>query len=123
MSYEDYEIKFSNFPSGVLGHCDQEGNIYIKGGSKATISHISTHETMHLCANRGITELYTTREMENRGEQVAAYSVNAYPESQEWARRLEKVVGKEKAAEVCFGRDRESLEQEFAKLNQYDPEA
>lgn len=160
MSREDYETQFSAFPSGVLGHCDPEGNIYIKGGSEETISHISTHETMHLCANRetytdntgttttisgfhdvevtpfgyvisdlnrgineGFTELYTMRELEDRGEQEAAYSVNAYPESQEWAQRLEEVVGKELAAKAYFGHGRESLEQEFAKLNQTDPGA
>lgn len=160
MSCKDYETQYSDFPSGVLGHCDPEGNIYIKGGSEATISHISTHETMHLCANRetytdntgttrttsgfhdvevtstgyvisdfnrgineGFTELYTMRELESRGEQEAAYSVNAYLESQEWAQRLEEVLGKELVAEAYFGHGRESLEQEFAKLNQNVPEA
>ena len=160
MSREDYETQFSDFPLGVLGHCDPEGNIYIKGGSETAISHISTHETMHLCANRetntddigttkttsgfhdvevtpsgyvisdlnrgineGFTELYTMRELESRGEQEAAYAVSAYLESQEWAQRLEEVVGKEKVAEAYFGNGRESLEQEFAKLNQNDPGA
>ena len=160
MSDEDYEDAFPDVDHNVLGHCDHEGNIYMKGSSEAKISHISTHETMHVCADReaiifpdghetitgglheievapdgtivrdssrgineGTTELYTLRELNSRGETEAANSVNAYSESRMWAQRLETLVGGERLEGAYFGGDRETLKQEFIRLNDGDTEA
>lgn len=52
MNSETYTETFVNMPFEVVGHCDSEGCIYIKDISPEIVEHISTHETMHLCANR-----------------------------------------------------------------------
>lgn len=52
LSEKDYGERFPKVNANVLGHCDSEGNIYIKKRSEAMISHIATHETMHRCARR-----------------------------------------------------------------------
>lgn len=51
-SAKEYKALFPEMDDNVLGHCDALGRICIKNVSKGTVSHISTHETMHLCANR-----------------------------------------------------------------------
>ena len=52
LSVEEYSERFPHNNPLVMGHCDSEGNIYIKAVSENAVSHISTHETVHLCANR-----------------------------------------------------------------------
>lgn len=52
LSEKDYGERFPKVDANVLGHCDSEGNIYIRKRSEAMISHIATHETMHRCAGR-----------------------------------------------------------------------
>ena len=159
MSSEEYTETFSNVDVNVLGHCDSEGNIYMKDISPEITDHVSTHETMHLCANReiivnedgsktirsglrestvyenggytdsgmgvneGATEMYTLRELRNRGEDDAVYSITSYPEARMWSERMEKVVGEDKMAEAYFGGRREELKEEFNRLNGNDPDA
>ncbi len=159
MSSEEYTESFPNIDVNVLGHCDSEGNIFMKDISPEITDHVSTHETMHLCANReiivsedgskkifsglrestffkngvytdsgmgvneGATEMYTLRELKNRGEKEAAFSTTSYPEARMWSERMEKVVGKEKIAEAYFGGRREELKEEFNRLNGNDPDA
>lgn len=55
-SPEEYAAAFPELDDNVQGHCDCEGNIFIKFTSDDSVSHISTHETMHLCANRDCVE-------------------------------------------------------------------
>lgn len=159
MTSEEYTESFSDVDVNVLGHCDSEGNIYMKDISPEIVEHVSTHETMHLCANRenyidesgnkvivsglresqfnedgvvsdmnrganeGLTEMYTLRELNSRGETESAYALNAYSESRIWSERMEKLVGSEKMAEAYFGGEREGLKQEFNRLNDNDPRA
>lgn len=154
LSSENYTNLFPENGPLVLGHCDSEGNIYIKATSESAVSHISTHETMHLCSNResglnekgnwsiksglreteispnrsvvsdtgrgineGTTELYTLRELNRRGESEAARAFDSYPQSREWAERLEQLVGEEHLADGYFGGKKEALEQEFNQLD------
>lgn len=63
VSSEEYVARFEDVPLNVIGHCDSEGNIYIKDISTPTVEHVSTHETMHLCADRRI-------ETEANGDEV-----------------------------------------------------
>ena len=160
LSETDYASRFPEVDPNVLGHCDAEGNIFMKEVSEERISHVSTHETLHLCADRevndtpyggetiiggvheielstegtvvrdesrgineGLTELYTIRELESRGEVDAAYSFEAYSESRMWAQRLEELVGKERLEGAYFGGDREGLKQEVIRLSDGDEEA
>ena len=159
MTSEEYTETFSDVDVNVLGHCDSEGNIYMKDISPEIVGHVSTHETMHLCANRenyidedgnkviisglresqfnedgsvtdlnqganeGLTEMYTLRELQNRGETESAYALNAYSESRMWSERMEKLVGSEKMAAAYFGGERENLKQEFNRLNDNNPQA
>ena len=154
ISDDEYGKKFPKADVNVLGHCDAEGNIYMKKRSETVISHVSTHETVHRCANReviedgayntkyvsglhevvrgrdgtlikdanrgineGVTEMYTLRELETRGETEAAYSINAYSESRMWAQRLEQLVGEDCIADAYFGRDNERLQTTFNRLD------
>ena len=159
LTSEEYTETFSDVDVNVLGHCDSEGNIYMKDISPEIVEHVSTHETMHLCANRenyidesgnkviisglresqfnedgsvtnlnqganeGLTEMYTLRELQNRGETESAYALNAYSESRMWSERMEKIVGSEKMAAAYFGGERENLKQEFNRLNDNNPHA
>lgn len=52
MHCEEYLDEFPDVDVNVLGHCDSEGNIYMKDISPEIVEHVSTHETMHLCSNR-----------------------------------------------------------------------
>ena len=159
MTSEEYTETFSDVDVNVLGHCDSEGNIYMKDISPEIVEHVSTHETMHLCASRenyidedgnkviisglresqfnedgsvtdlnqganeGLTEMYTLRELQNRGKTESAYALNAYSESRMWSERMEKLVGSEKMAAAYFGDERENLKQEFNRLNDNNPQA
>ena len=159
MTSEEYTETFPDVDFNVLGHCDSEGNIYMKDISPEIIKHVSTHETMHLCAHRenymneygnktiisglreslfnedgsvtdlnrganeGLTEMYTLRELQNRGEAESAYALNAYSESRMWSERIEKLIGSEKMAEAYFGGKRENFKKEFNRLNDNDPHA
>ena len=159
LSAEDYTTEFPDQPFEVVGSCDSEGNIYIKDISPEAVDHISTHETMHLCANRevnvnddgdvtiisglheseirsngeyvdsyrgineGTTEMYTLRELNNRGETEAANSMNSYSEARMWSSRMESLVGKERVEAAYFGKNREGLKQEFNRLNNGNPYA
>ncbi|HCS73584.1 MAG TPA: hypothetical protein DIW17_06900 [Clostridiales bacterium] len=153
MSSEEYTQVFEDVDVNVLGHCDFEGNIYMKDISPEIVKHVSTHETMHLCANRenyysengeyvqvsgvreittnedgmisdnnqglneGLTEMYTMRELLNRGENNAAYLISSYSEARMWSQRMEKLAGKERVEAAYFGQDREGLRSEFNRLN------
>ena len=64
MSASDYVEAFPKNDLNVLGHCDAEGNIYMKDSTKERVNHVSTHEAMHYCANREF--IYN----ENTGETV-----------------------------------------------------
>lgn len=155
---EEYQQRFHT-EENVLGHCDHEGNIFIKYVEKESIKHISTHETMHLCSNResiedldgnntlyrglredsykegeevktigrgineGFTELYTIRELENRGEYEALCSFNSYEQGRLWAQRLESFVGKEKVEKAYFGGQTKELIDEFNRMNYDHPRA
>lgn len=59
MSSETYIETFPKADLNVIGHCDSEGNIYMKDISPEVVEHVSTHETIHLCANR---ESYTAED-------------------------------------------------------------
>ena len=157
---EDYVARFPDVPFDVVGHCDRNGDIYIKNISPEAVKHISTHETMHLCAyrnriensydgseistsglrdfketrygeltsvntgiNEGVTEMYTLKELENRGEIEAANVMHCYAEERMWAERLEEVVGKETVEKAYFGGDRSLLINEFTRLNNNDVNA
>jgi len=52
ISSQEYIEKFEDVPFNVIGHCDVDGNIFIKDISTPIIEHVSVHETMHLCADR-----------------------------------------------------------------------
>lgn len=54
ISAEEYQERFPTMPYGVLGHCDPEGNIYIKERSPADVKHITVHETMHLASEKDV---------------------------------------------------------------------
>ena len=160
LTSEEYTETFSDVDVNVLGHCDSEGNIYMKDISPEIVEHVSTHETMHLCANRenyideegnrviisglresqfkedgsfndlnrgvneGLTEMYTLRELRNRGETESAYALKeSYSESRMWSERMEKLVGSERMAAAYFGGERENLKQEFNRLNDNNPQA
>lgn len=154
VSSEEYHKAFPNTDSNVLGHCDSEGNINMKSESSEVVNHVSTHETMHLCANRetyyftedqseviisgvhetfinenmgdqdynrgineGLTEMYTMRELNARGDVLAAYSMDAYSEARMWAERLSVVIDEETLDAAYFGEGREALKEEFNQLN------
>lgn len=51
---ETYHETFPNMPYGVMGHCDNEGNIFVKESSDADVKHITTHETMHLVSEKDL---------------------------------------------------------------------
>lgn len=156
MSSEEYTQTFTDVDFNVLGHCDSEGNIFMKDISPEIVKHVSTHETMHLCANRenctdeignevfisglresrfnengsilnlnqgineGLTEMYTLRELQSRDDLDSKYALNAYSESRIWSERIEKLVDSERMAAAYFGGERESLIQEFNRLNNND---
>ncbi len=48
MPPEEYCGRFPGSDPNVLGHYDAEGRIYMKDGSPETITHVATHEAMHL---------------------------------------------------------------------------
>lgn len=159
MSSEEYTQTFTDVDFNVLGHCDSEGNIYMKDISPEIVKHVSTHETMHLCANRehctdesgnkifisglrenrfdengsvfclnqgfneGLTEMYTLRELQNRGDLDSEYALNAYSESRIWSERIEKLVGNETMAAAYFGGERNEFIYEFNRLNNNDLKA
>mgnify|MGYP006865374280 CR=1 FL=1 len=159
MSSEEYTQTFTDIDFNVLGHCDSEGNIYMKDISPEIVKHVSTHETMHLCANRehctdesgnkifisglrenrfdengsvfslnqgfneGLTEMYTLRELQNRGDLDSEYALNAYSESRIWSERIEKLVGNETMAAAYFGGERNEFIYEFNRLNNNDLKA
>lgn len=52
ISSQEYVDRFEEVPFNVVGHCDKEGNIFIKDISMPVVEHVSVHETMHLCADR-----------------------------------------------------------------------
>ena len=68
VSSDEYVERFQDVPLNVIGHCDSEGNIYIKDISPAEIEHVSTHETIHLCADR-------KNETETNGDEVIVSGV------------------------------------------------
>lgn len=51
---ETYHETFPNMSYGVMGHCDSEGNIFVKESSDADVKHITTHETMHLVSEKDL---------------------------------------------------------------------
>lgn len=157
---EEYVERFPDVPFDVVGHCDRNGEIYIKNISPEAVKHISTHETIHLCAyrnriennhdrseittsglrdfketrygeitsrntgiNEGVTEMYTLRELKNRGDLEAANAMHCYAEERMWAERLEEVVGKETVEKAYFSGDRRLLISEFNRLNNNDVNA
>lgn len=158
MESGEYVDRFPEVPFSVLGHCDSNGEIYMKDLDKHIVEHVSTHETMHLCANRenrverdgtqvirsglretrissfgevddrnlaaneGTTELYTMRELQERGETEAANAISAYSESRMWMQRVESIVGKETLEEAYFGDGGNGLEAQFNYFNE-DPHA
>lgn len=160
LSVNEYSNRFPGANPLVMGHCDSEGNIYIKAVSENAVSHISTHETMHLCSNResglnergnwciksglreteiapnrtiisdtgraaneGATEMYTLRELKQRGEVEAAQAMEAYPQLREWVERLEQIVGEEQLADGYFGPQKEALVAEFNRFDTEDKNA
>lgn len=71
ISPEEYNEKFPQMSYGVLGHCDPEGNIYVKERNEADIKHITVHETMHLASENEVIHeqdgnLYTSGLRETR---------------------------------------------------------
>ncbi len=52
LSSEQYTERFPEVDLNVIGHCDGEGNIYVKDISPEIVNHTITHETTHLCADR-----------------------------------------------------------------------
>lgn len=74
---EEYHEAFPNMPYGVMGHCDNEGNIFVKESTEANIRHITAHETMHLVSekelhieNDGIVYVSGLRESKVQGQIV-----------------------------------------------------
>jgi hypothetical protein len=54
MTPEAYCQCFPESDPNVLGHYDAEGQVYIKSGSAETVSHVVTHEAMHLTSYKEI---------------------------------------------------------------------
>lgn len=159
MTEKDYFERFPEADPAVLGHYDSEGRVFLKDGDPETISHVTTHEAMHLSSyketddtkadhevyrsgihevvydedglsednnralNEGITEIYTLRELEKRGETEAVSAVTAYPEAQQKADELQRIVGDETIQKAYFGGDRELLESEVNRLSYGDETA
>lgn len=153
---EEYINRFPGVDLNVLGHCDKEGNIFVKAVSDNYVIHTVTHETTHLSSDReisendkgvtsivsgfretvhegkrklsdynmgineGITEMYTLRELERRGETEAAMCVKSYSEARVWGERLESLLGSDLVSAAYFGKNKESLESEFNRLNNDD---
>ena len=57
LSAESYLEQFPKADLNVVGHCDEYGNIYMKEISPNAVRHVTTHETMHLCAHREVNAL------------------------------------------------------------------
>ena len=80
-------------------------------------------ENKNQALNEGITELYAIREMRRRGEISSIESITAYPEAQEKAFELRKIVGNDIMEEAYFGGKRELLESEVNRLSYGDETA
>lgn len=48
MTSEEYSERFPEADPNVLGHYEANGQVYMKDGSPETLSHVATHEAMHL---------------------------------------------------------------------------
>lgn len=73
--------------------------------------------------NEGLTELYTLRTLEARGDTEAAQSFRAYPEARGYAAALEDAVGSETLERAYFGGELTPLKQEVCRLNYGDEQA
>lgn len=106
----------SNRESGI----NERGNWSIRSGLRE--SEFDVGRTMVSDSGRGInegaTEMYTLRELNRRGEQEAARAFDSYPQSREWAERLEQMVGPERLADAYFNGTKETLSQEFNRLDE-----
>lgn len=156
VSPEEYINQFPGVDFNALGHCDKEGNIYVKAVSDNYVIHTITHETTHLSSDReickddsgvthivsglretlrdgnikledhnmgineGITEMYTLRELEKRGETEAAMCVKSYSEARIWGEHLESLLGSETVSAAYFGKNKEAMVREFNYLNNGD---
>lgn len=54
LSVEEYHNRFPELDITVAGHCNAEGNIYLKEGNDDVVRHVTTHETMHFASFREI---------------------------------------------------------------------
>jgi len=106
-----------------LDDTDPRRAVYRSGIREAVYENGKLTEDSNRALNEGITERYAREELQRRGETVAYWSVNAYPEAQRKACELESLVGRRTVQEAYFGGRSEQLKQEVIRLNGGDETA
>lgn len=83
-------------------------------------------EDSNRAINEGFTEMYTLKELRNQREmdgREVQDSLLAYRESQQWASRMEYLLGKDVVKDAYYGEGYENMVKEFNRLNGGNPNA
>ena len=114
-------LHLSSFNERVCDAGDRQ--VFRSGIRELTADGDAVREDRNRALNEGITELYTMRELQLRGEMTAYRSVSVYPEAQRKAYELQGLVGSECIRRAYFGGELEALQSEVVRLNGGDETA
>ena len=77
---EVYAKRFPEADPAVLGHYDAEGRVFLKEGSPETVTHVTTHEALHLTSYKEVDDFNPELKVYQSGIRETTYKENRLEE-------------------------------------------